>query len=181
LLYPPGETLSPMEPADGELFKYRLQGGYIFLHRRPSLVATVLGSGVAVAMWDKALLYGGMANYLYPVTKNPAEASTRFGNVAIRYLFKLMIAEGSKRENIQAQIFGGATSNDASCREMAEENIKIADELLARLEIEVVSRDVGGQMGRKVVLNTLKNEAVVYKVERIRMSDWYPYEGREDR
>jgi chemotaxis protein CheD len=46
--------------------------------------------------------------------------------------------------------------------------------------IAVVSEDTGGNMGRKVVYHTQRNEAVVYKVNNLRQGDWYPYinEGR---
>jgi chemotaxis protein CheD len=51
-----------------------------------------------------------------------------------------------------------------------------ARKVLAGKKIRVVSEDVGGQMGRKIVFNTHTNEVGVIKVEKLRKKDWYPYE-----
>jgi chemotaxis protein CheD len=39
----------------------------------------------------------------------------------------------------------------------------------------IVSKDVGGQKGRKVIINTDMNQTVVVKVDKLRVGDWYPY------
>lgn len=46
--------------------------------------------------------------------------------------------------------------------------------------IKIISEDIAGNMGRKIVYNTERNEAIVYKVNKLRSGDWYPYvnEGR---
>ena len=44
-------------------------------------------------------------------------------------------------------------------------------------KIAIVSEDVGGRKGRKVVFNTNTNEIGVLKVEKLRVMDWYPYEN----
>jgi chemotaxis protein CheD len=54
------------------------------------------------------------------------------------------------------------------------------DEATARygnvaVSIRIISEDVGGDIGRKLVYNTFSNEVVVYKVKKLRRSDWYPY------
>ena len=49
----------------------------------------------------------------------------------------------------------------------------VAEEILARARVAVVSRDVGGLLGRKVAFSTFSGEIAVYKIERIRETDWY--------
>jgi len=144
------------------------------------LISTVVGSCVAVSLWDCRKEYGAMAHYLYPVTEDRSQASAQYGNVAILYLIKLFLAEGSKIKNLKAQVFGGAINPAGGCERIGSENVRIAEKLLARKRIPVVSEDVGGMMGRKIVYNTFQNEAVVYKVNQLRKGDWYPYiqEGR---
>jgi chemotaxis protein CheD len=158
------------------LFEYFLLPGYIFLNREPSLISTVLGSNVAVSLWDKKKKYGGMANYLYPSLEQGAAASSAYGSVAIRHLAKMLISEGVKRKDIKAQIFGGAEKKgDLECAKIASKNVSMAKKILRELKIDIVSEDIGGNLGRKIVYNSEKNEAIIYKVNNIRSDDWYPY------
>ena len=86
----------------------------------------------------------------------------------------MFLQEGGNKENIKAQLFGGA-SNSKQSKMIAEENISIARGILKKLGIKIVSEDVGGDMGRKLIYNTLTNEAIVYKTNQLRKGDWYPY------
>jgi chemotaxis protein CheD len=170
-----------MSGSDIQLFEYYLQPGYIFLNEERSLISTVLGSSVAVSLWDQKKEYGGMANYLYPFVNHREQATAQYGNVAIRHLVKMFSEEGAKEKNIKAQIFGGAATESPECANVARENVSVARRILNKLKIEVISEDVGGNLGRKIVFNTFKNEAIVYKVSTLRDSDWYPYLYERDR
>lgn len=172
-----------MGGSDIQLFEYYLLPGYIFLNREPSLISTVLGSSVAVSLWDRKKKYGGIANYLYPFTKIREQATAQYGNVAVRHLVKMLLEEGAKAKDIEAQIFGGAETASPECAKVARGNVNVARKVLKAFKIKVISEDVGGGLGRKVVFDTLKNEALVYKVGTLRGSDWYPYlyEGDRDR
>jgi len=157
------------------LFEYLLLPGYIFLNAEPSLISTVLGSNVVVSLWDKNKKRGGMANYLYPRNGADEPPTARYGNVAIRHLAKMLEREGAKRKDLKAQIFGGAATEDLECVNIARKNVDMARKTMTELKIDVVSEDTGGRMGRKIVYNTEKNEAIVYKVSNLRAGDWYPY------
>lgn len=168
-----------MGGSDIQLFEYFLPSGYIYLNSESSLISTVVGTSVAVSLWDQKKKYGGMTNYLYPFTDDYKAATPQYGNVAVRYLLRMLIEEGTKKKDIRAQIFGGAESSLPDGVKIAKENVRMAKSIFRRLGIEIVSEDVGGHMGRKIVFNTLKNEAIVYKVNELRSSDWYPYlDGR---
>lgn len=56
----------------------------------------------------------------------------------------------------------------------------VAKRFLAKHGIKIISDDTGGNMGRKIVYNSLTNEAIIYKVHNLRRGDWYPY-VQEDR
>lgn len=158
---------------------YYLKPGYIFLSRNPAIISTVVGSCVAVALWDRTDGYGGMAHYLYPSPASKEQATAQYGNAAIQCLARMFDEEGTKRKNLRAQIFGGAALADPECRKIAKENIDVAREVLRRLRIRIVSEDVGGDMGRKIVYHTASNEAVVYKSGKLRRGDWYPYDASD--
>jgi len=98
-----------------------------------------------------------------------------FGNVAVNCLIRMFLEETDKK-NIEAQIFGGASLQQSTeCREVATGNVRIARNVLERFKIKIISEDVGGDMGRKLIYNTFSNEAIVYRAKELRRSDWYPY------
>ena len=168
-----------MSGSNAPLIDCYLPPGHIYLSHDPSLIWTVLGSCVAVALWDSRKMLGGMSHFLYPYTDDSRKATARYGNVAVRYLVKMFLDDGAKGKNLKAQLFGGAESNSAECSKIAKENLQTARMILKKYHIGIVSEDTGGCMGRKIVYNTQKNEAVVYKVNAIRRSDWYPYTHEE--
>jgi chemotaxis protein CheD len=162
------------------LSDYFLAPGYVYMSKDSSLISTVVGSCVAVALWDCKKELGAMANFLYPLVKDKSQAVVLYGNVAISCMISLFIGEGSQPEHLTAQVFGGAVNPLGGCEEIGLENVRVAQKLLESKRIPIISEDVGGTMGRKIVYNTLYNEAIVYKVNKLRKSDWYPY-IQEDR
>ncbi|MEA1867508.1 MAG: chemotaxis protein CheD [Thermodesulfobacteriota bacterium] len=147
------------------------------MSRGSSIISTVLGSCVAVSLWESKKNYGGMVHYLYPTTIDKKRGATaRYGDAAVSYLIKMFLEEeAADKKSIRAQIFGGASLQSVKCMEIAEENIGIARLVLERFNVKIVSEDVGGAVGRKLVYNTFSNEAVVYKTVKLRHGDWYPY------
>jgi len=165
-----------MKKKDVQLYEYYLKPRYIFLNTEPSIISTAIGSCAAVSLWDCRKKYGGIAHYLYPFTDSKDEATARYGNVALTYLIRTFLNEGADKKNIKAQIFGGASLQHLSeCSEVAKENVSIARRVLGRFKIRIISEDVGGDLGRKLIYNTSTNEAIIYKTKKLRRSDWYPY------
>ncbi len=157
--------------------EYFLRPGYIYLTREPTLISTVLGSCVAVTLWDKKLELGGINHFLFPMVNEPREATARYGNVAMNALIRLFLEEGSRKDALEAQIFGGACLPDSSreAQQVGEDNVSIGREILGRNGIPIISEDIGGTRGRKLIFNSLTNEVVILRVDRLRESDWYPY------
>ncbi len=166
-----GQAIRPQE--------YFLRKGYIYIPRVPTLIATVLGTGVAVCIWDRKRKKGGMNHFLYPETKKRSESTPRFGNVAVYALLRFICEDGSKLKNLEAQIFGGAAPENCTSetRNIARENVQIARRMLIRYGVKITAEDTGGRKGRKIIFNTYTNEVAIMHVERIRKEDWYPYEG----
>ncbi len=159
-------------------YQYFLSPGYIYLARAPTIISTVLGSGVSVCVYDKKEMFGAMNCFLYPEIREQGKTTALYGNVATIALIRLMLQEGSKPKHLVAQIFGGAYNEEVSkVRDVGSENVRVARKVLSRSGIKIISEDVGGTLGRKVVYDSYTNEVAVLKVERLRQSDWYPYEG----
>jgi chemotaxis protein CheD len=164
-----------MGGSEQSLIECYLPPGHIHLAHDASLIWTVLGSCVAVSVWDIKKKVGGVSHFLYPFIADRRQATAQYGNVAIRYLVKMFFDGGAKAKDLRAQVFGGAQSDSAACSKIAKENLQMARTIVKEYRITVVSEDTGGTMGRKLVYNTHKNEALVYKVNTLRRSDWYPY------
>ncbi len=144
-----------------------LQPGQLYAAAQPSAVTTVLGSCVAVCLWDPIPRIGGMNHYLLPFVAGAGQRSPRFGNVAMAELVDRLVALGAVRSRLQAKVFGGACVLEAfRARQghLGEKNAGVAFKLLEELGIPVVSSDVGGRSGRKLIFHTDHGNAWVAKL-----------------
>jgi chemotaxis protein CheD len=150
-----------------DLIRVYLQPGQLYAAAQPSAVTTVLGSCVAVCLWDPIECVGGMNHYLLPFFAGAGQGSPRFGNVAMTELVDRLVALGASRARLQAKVFGGACVLEAfQARQghLGEKNAAVAFKLLEELAIPVVSRDVGGQSGRKLIFHSDQGTAWVAKL-----------------
>lgn len=161
------ESLVPQE--------YFLQPGYIYVAPTPTLVSEVLGSAVSVCLFDVRKKVGGVSQFLFPHTAKRSDATPRYGNVATVTLLRMMLSEGSKKKHLEAYLLGGAFNAEVSPEDVGRKNVTSARRILLREKVRIVSEDVGGTKGRKIVFNTGNGELVVLKVDRLRDSDWFPY------
>jgi len=131
-----------------------LHAGQVFASAQPTSVVTVLGSCVAVCLFDREIGVGGVNHYLLPL-ETSRERSTRFGNVAIRELLDQVLARGARRASLQAKVFGGASVVRALMgRSLGSENAELAARLLREAGLPILEQDVGGLKGRKLVFHT---------------------------
>lgn len=156
---------------------YFLKPGYIFVASKPTVVSTVLGSCVTVYVYDTKRCVGGVNHFQLPYVHERYRCTARYGNVATIALIRMMVNNGSKVKHLEAQVFGGAYNSEVCVKNVGHENVKVARKILARLRIRIVSEDVAGEKGRKVVFNTDTNEIAALKVDKLRKSDWYPYKS----
>ncbi len=152
---------------------YFLEPGYICFDKGTKVIQAVLGSGVAVCLWDSKRKYGGMSHFVYPRTKDSKKATPVYGNVAIIALIKMIKELGSSNGDIKAHIIGGGHPEDIlGNNNIGLDNIKIAQKILNKKGIVIASEDVGGIMGKKVVFDTETGQIIVMKVHKIREEDW---------
>lgn len=154
-----------------EMESYFLQPGYIYASHEHIFLNTVLGSCVAVALWDSHNAFGGMCHYIYPQQEKNAR-NARFGDVAIPYLIRLMQELGSRKNELMAHVVGGGV-NPEFASTIGGTNAQVAERLLLQQGIEIVTLDVGGNVGKKISFNTLTGELLVYTTTKIRDNDWY--------
>jgi chemotaxis protein CheD len=161
-----------------EIYRYHLTPGNIFSCAEQAMVSAVLGTCVAVCLHDRRLKIGGMNHFLYPKSGFFGSASNDSGDVAIPALNTPRRRLGSRPEDMEAQIFGGGAARGERWGSTGGKNVKLARKILKKHGINVVSEDVGGMKGRRLIYHTGTNEALVMKTHRIRRGDYYPYRLR---
>lgn len=147
------------------LLKHFLFPGTLFADPQPYQVSTVLGSCVAVCLWDSHLSVSGINHYMLPLWNGEGLATPKYGNIAIEKLLERMILMGCKREHLVAKVFGGAnvTGSGNQAFLIGDRNITVANNFLADYGIPIVAWDVGGRAGRKIILNTQTGVVLVGK------------------
>ncbi len=167
-----GENLTALvEDAD----RYYLKPGFVFVSEKAAAIHTVLGSCVAVCVYDRRRRYGGMNHFMLPRSPRGAPTS-KFGDAAMAALFKTFNDFGSRWEDLEAQLYGGSwLANNRQSREVGTENVQTARSYLRRYGIALVSEDVGGILGRKIVFLSELNRVFVYKLSDIRKADYFDY------
>ncbi len=125
----------------------------LFAHKEPYLVDTILGSCVAVCLYDTQLHIGGINHYMLPLWNGEGLASPKFGNVATEKLIQKMIQLGCQPHNLIAKVFGGANQMN-STMDIGDRNIEIAKQVLEKFNIPIVAENTGGTIGRKLKYET---------------------------
>lgn len=148
----PVAGVSPLPPT-GTLPQAYLHAGHMVVSRDPCRVTTVLGSCVAVGLWDPATGVGGVNHFLLP----QGSESPRFGNIAVRMLIREVVAAGARRRSLQAKLFGGACVLRAfkgGGSHLGQKNVEVARQILIDEGIPVAAQDVEGERGRKLIFQT---------------------------
>jgi chemotaxis protein CheD len=145
-------------PANDEARPERLvylYPGELVVSQDPCNLNTVVGSCVAVFLWDARRKQGGMNHYLLP-QQPPGGEPSRFGTSAIQLLIERLAALGSEPSGLVAKVFGGAhvlgTARDPN--HLGRQNVDVASEALRKARVQLLASDTGGTRGRRVVVHT---------------------------
>ena len=130
--------------------------GEIDIGARPTEISTILGSCIAVCLYDSVQLIGGMNHYLVPLWNENGLQSPKYGNISIPRLIESMVNIGCDIHNMEAKIFGGANVIDVSSHDMmiGRKNILIANEILREYKIPITAKDIGGDRGRRIMMRS---------------------------
>jgi chemotaxis protein CheD len=144
--------------ADAGVETVYLHSGKLHVSATPCRVSTILGSCVAVAVFDPVTGVGGLNHFLLPHGPSVAPAqAARFGNLAVPQLVEAVLAAGAHRASLQAKLFGGACVLAAFKKpggHLGTRNVEVAREMLKVDGIPVVAEDVEGGSGRKLIFQT---------------------------
>jgi chemotaxis protein CheD len=129
------------------------QGDSIASRDRSVVFTTVLGSCIAVCLFDAGANVGGMNHFLLadpaPIAGEDTRLLNRYGLHSMELLINAMLKRGATRRGLRARIFGGATMR-SGLGDIGNRNIEFARRFLANEGIPVTSEDVGGTSARRV-------------------------------
>jgi chemotaxis protein CheD len=147
------------------LNRHFLYPGTIFAEPLDYQISTVLGSCVAVCLWDRVVRRGGMNHIMLPLWNGEGLATPKYGNIAMEKLFAKVISIGCHREHLVAKVFGGANVSGTGLEAymIGDRNVALALQMLDEFGIGVAARDVGGGVGRKIIMNTATGVVLVGK------------------
>jgi len=107
----------------------------------PVVLATVLGSCVAVCLFDPQRGVGGMNHFLLPGGETDRGRLTRFGAHAMEMLINEVMRIGGERHRLLAKVFGGGhVLPGITTQDVGGQNAMFALEFLKRESIPVVSQ-----------------------------------------
>ncbi len=153
----------PADAVSGGVSVY-LHPGHLHVSLVPCTMTTILGSCVAVCLWDPVSRVGGMNHFLL-AHHPPAEIdSARYGDSATDMLISAAARAGGSLGRLQAKLFGGACvlgKVAAGTQHLGLKNVMVARERLAAHGIRVVGEDVEGPRGRKIHFQTLDGVVLV--------------------
>ena len=133
-----------------------LHAGAVLCTQVPTQVSTVLGSCVAVCLWDARLGVGGLNHYMLPFQPAGAAPSARYGDVALPELLTRLAALGAVPPHLEAHVVGGGhvMAELEHARHLGADNVALALRFLAALRIPILSNETGGTRGRQLHFHT---------------------------
>jgi chemotaxis protein CheD len=134
-----------------------LHPGEYFATKDDTILSTVLGSCIAVGIFDPEARTGGLNHFMLPGDLGSSDfvrsPNAKYGMYAMELLINELIKLGARRTALKAKVFGGGSvlrfSGGAGSR-IPGNNIDFAFEYLSREGIPVLASDVGGDEPRKI-------------------------------
>jgi len=140
-------------------------GGWAIETERP--IATLLGSCVAVCLYDPLLKIGGMNHFLLPTRTSSSNADVDIimnGDYSMEVLVNGLLNKGAKKTRLIAKAFGGGTIVSSIRMAIGERNSAFAHEWLDRESIPLVASDFNGPWSRKVVFVPQNGDAFCRRI-----------------
>jgi chemotaxis protein CheD len=134
-----------------------LYPGQVVTASQPLLVSTILGSCIAVCLWDDTARIAGINHYLLPSDPLRGQSDLRYGNAAIERLVGEIVSAGAMTQRLVAKIVGGASilgSSPTARQSIGDQNAAVARQILQKHGIAISAEQTGGPRGRKLLFHT---------------------------
>jgi chemotaxis protein CheD len=113
---------------------------------------TVLGSCVALCLYDADVRVGGMNHFLLPEPPGghaAAKIDVHYGVYLMEILINQLLALGASKNGMRARLYGGANLH-AGMTEIGTANANFARNFLERERVPLAFADLGGRHARRI-------------------------------
>jgi len=153
-------------PGGDELERVFLLPGEYHVTKKSKLLATLLGSCVAVCLRNRVNGSAAMNHFVRNTDDQSGQAIGKFGDSSIKHIVKNLMTIDGNMKNLEAKIFGGGqvVGHLNLGMGIGERNIQVAKEVLGEMSIPIIFENVGGKNGRKIYFNTSNFEVEVRQI-----------------
>ncbi len=127
-------------------------------------IYTVVGTCIAVLLWDKEKRIGGLAHYRMAKSRDGFSAY-KGGEELLEEMFENMSILGSKSKNIDAVIIGGLASERLLAQKIVEENIDAAKNFLKSKNINLRTMKTGSDYPLRIRFYMKDGKITVQKIK----------------
>ncbi len=143
--------------------------GEVIVGNKGELVRTILGSCVAVCMYDDASKLAAICHAVYAGKGKTDMEDVRYVVDAVRYMHRCMARRKVIPERVKVRIFGGSMAlgradGGAAAGMFDNRNVEHAQEELVRYGYRPVVADVGGSDSRELYFDFATGDIYVRRI-----------------
>lgn len=158
------ELITAMRRTDRVGDSHNVLIGAIDIAHAPDHLVSVLGSCIALVLFDPFAGIAGMAHVLLPDSRGDRTSTPgKYADTAVPALIESLMVHGALRSRLQAQLAGGARMFGAASAtiDIGTANVRAVSAALAAANVPVAHLDVGGGQGRKAHFDIAKGRMSV--------------------
>lgn len=144
------------------------EGDYCVLRGSDDLIMTTLGSCISVCIYDLEAKVGGMNHFLLPEGRDGNEENNfcmRYGNNAMEILINEILKRGGMKDRLILKAFGAGNVLKIKA-DIGPKNIRFLDQYVKAEGLKLATRDLGGDLPRRVAFFPATGKAYVKLLRR---------------
>ncbi|HAT51331.1 MAG: chemotaxis protein CheD [Nitrospirae bacterium] len=149
-------------------FVVHLDPGELYVSSRPVEIHTVLGSCVSVAIFHPGRQLGAMSHGIFPFREcdhpplglKVCRSMGEYVSCSLRFMLSWFGHMGIESGELEVKLFGGAMmfslpgTPQVSSLSVGRSNVAAAREIIRDEKLRLISSDVGGSWGRKIIFHS---------------------------
>ena len=165
-----------------------LKPGEVHVTDEPLIIKTLLGSCLSFIMFNKRTKLTAISHAQLPyeyfnhkcIANCPVKCNSgakdnnrsKYVSCSTQYMLQQFTTMGIKKNEIEVKLFGGANvlGFSGEKKTVGEQNIEAAYNIIKENRLNLVSEDVGGDLGRTIYLYTDSGKVLVKKLEKTKLS-----------
>ena len=126
--------------------------GQIILGRAGTTLEAILGSCVGIVLVHPRQHVAVLAHVVLPSSSGRTGSPGKFADTAIPEMLRMLAVEGIPSAGLVAKLAGGSNmfGNTSGPMQVGEANISCITALLAKHNLRLVAKDLGGCKGRRI-------------------------------